>query len=338
MLKSLITQRSPHPDIGSGHQGQNSPLAGNEETRALAVVQNPLPAVAFPDELGPQEFKRCRLVDENRSREQIREHYEIEVALADRLRRAGPTERPALYQKLYDELFRRVPHHPQVTRKCSADDEERLDVDRQLSFLRPHLESTDVLLEMGAGDCAVSRKVAAICSQVYALDVSPEIAVGQPLPTNCKFVLSSGCDIPLAPLSVDVVYSNQLMEHLHPDDAHVQLNNIQRVIRPGGKYVCVTPNRVCGPWDVSMYFDEVARGFHLREYSLEELTDLLHDAGFSRVDVYAGGRGYFMRAPQLLVRLAESVLKRLPYGMRSRLGRWMPVRGLLGLRVVAWKP
>ena len=337
MLKSLITQRSPLPDTGGGHQDETSRFPGKAGIRTLAVVQNPLPTVVFPAEFAPQEFRRPRLADENRTPEQVREHYEIEVALADRLRRAGPAERPALYGKLYDELFRRVPHHPQVTRKFTAD-EERLDVERQLSFLRPHLESRDVFLEIGAGDCAVSRQVANICRQAYALDVSPEIAGGQPLPTNCEFVLSSGCDIPLPPLFVDVVYSNQLMEHLHPDDAQAQLHNIQRAIRPGGKYVCVTPNRVSGPWDVSMYFDEVARGFHLREYSLEELTDLLHKAGFSRVDVYAGGRGYFMQVPKEVVRLAESVLKRLPYSIRSRLAHWMPVRGLLGLRMVAWKP
>lgn len=337
MLKSLIVQRSPLPEFGEEDRREGSRATAKQRLQVIANANDVFPAVVFPDETEPQEFKRPLLADEDRTPEQVREHYAIEVALADRLRRSGPAERSMLYRKVYDELFRRVPHHPQLTRKLAAD-EERVEVERQLSFLRPHLESRDVFLEVGAGDCAVARQVASVCKWVYALDVSPEIAGGQKLPTNCEFVLSSGCNIPLPPLSVDVVYSNQLMEHLHPDDAAVQLHNIQRAIRPGGKYVCVTPNRIAGPWDVSMYFDEVARGFHLREYSLEELTDLLHGAGFSRVDVYAGGRGYFMRVPQGVVRLAEACLEYLPYSVRSRLAHWMPMRGLLGLRVVAWKP
>jgi predicted SAM-dependent methyltransferase len=34
--------------------------------------------------------------------------------------------------------------------------------------------------------------------------------------------------------SVDLAYSNQLMEHLHPDDASEQLANVYRALKPGG--------------------------------------------------------------------------------------------------------
>lgn len=280
--------------------------------------------------------RRPLLADETRSVMQVREHYEVEIELAERLRRARREERPLLYGRLYDELFERVTDHPQLTRKNTAEG-QRLDVERQLSFLRPHVKAQDVFMEVGAGDCALSRQVANLCWSVYSVDVSPVIAGGQALPVNCEFVLSGGCDVPVPPQSVDVAYSNQLMEHLHPEDAQAQLQSIQQAIRPGGKYVCVTPNRISGPWDVSMYFDEVARGFHLREYSVDELTNLLVRSGFSRVDIYAGGRGVFMRVPKIVVRVAEALLEKLPYSLRSRLAHWMPVRGLLGLRVVAWK-
>jgi hypothetical protein len=53
----------------------------------------------------------------DRTAEQIREHYEIEKQLASRLRMAGKAERRTLYAALYDELYRRVPHHPQLTKK-----------------------------------------------------------------------------------------------------------------------------------------------------------------------------------------------------------------------------
>lgn len=51
--------------------------------------------------------------------EQIREYYEIEKELANRLRYASKQERRYLYSSLYDELYRRVPLHPQLTRKLS---------------------------------------------------------------------------------------------------------------------------------------------------------------------------------------------------------------------------
>ena len=57
---------------------------------------------------------------ESRSVEQLREQYALEKMLADRLRRSSKEERRFLYSSAYDELFRRVPHHPQVLRKLDA--------------------------------------------------------------------------------------------------------------------------------------------------------------------------------------------------------------------------
>ena len=49
----------------------------------------------------------------------IESHYRVEVELAGRLRAAPRAERLGLYGAVYDELFRRVPTHPQLTRKVS---------------------------------------------------------------------------------------------------------------------------------------------------------------------------------------------------------------------------
>lgn len=61
-----------------------------------------------------------------RSLEQIREHYEMEKELANRLRFATKQERRTLYSSLYDQLFTRVPHHPQLTRKSSPSKKSKL--------------------------------------------------------------------------------------------------------------------------------------------------------------------------------------------------------------------
>jgi len=60
-------------------------------------------------------------------------------------------------------------------------------------------------------------------------------------PANFTLIISDGCSIPAQRNSVDVAYSNQLMEHLHPDDALEQVHNVLDVLKPGGVYICITP-------------------------------------------------------------------------------------------------
>jgi SAM-dependent methyltransferase len=125
---------------------------------------------------------------------------------------------------------------------------------------------------------------------VYALDVSAEITRTDTLPANFSLILSDGTTIDVPPDSITVAYSNQLMEHLHPDDALEQLSNIYRALAPGGIYICVTPNRLTGPHDISRHFDPVATCLHLKEYTNTELMALLRRVGFRKADQYCRRR------------------------------------------------
>ncbi len=94
-------------------------------------------------------------------------------------------------------------------------------------------------MEIGPGDCKISIEVAGLVKKVIAIDVSSEITKQIKTPDNFSLILSDGSSIPVAENSVDVAYSNQLMEHLHPDDAMKQLKNIVRALAPGGIYLCL---------------------------------------------------------------------------------------------------
>ena len=59
--------------------------------------------------------------DKTRTKQQITEHYEIEKELASKLKNATKEERKIFYTKLYDELYKRVPHHPQLTGKSNPE-------------------------------------------------------------------------------------------------------------------------------------------------------------------------------------------------------------------------
>ena len=273
---------------------------------------------------------------DTRTPEQLQEHYLIERELADRLRLAPRSQRRGLYGEVYDELFRRVEHHPQLHAANGAP--RQREVDGLLALTRGFLTSSTVLMEVGAGDCALAIRAAAIVTRVYAIDVSEQITRGVSCPANLSLVLSDGCSIPVPEGSVDVAVSNQLMEHLHPDDAREQLHNIYRSLAPGGVYVCITPNRVYGPHGVSKYFDQVATGFHLIEYNAREIRRLFASAGFSGMRFYAGARGIFMRVPFWLIALFEAILGAFPRGVGKHIAQTSPMRALLGLRVAAMRP
>jgi SAM-dependent methyltransferase len=270
--------------------------------------------------------------DDERAR--LLHHYMVERELADRLREAPREERQQLYAEVYDELFQRVPFHPQLQWKDDpAQSRER--VERQLKLLGGLLRPGITFLELGAGDCSLSAAVAPTARRVFAVEVSVEITKGLDLPPNVEVVISDGTSIPVPPGTVDLAYSNSLMEHLHPDDAQEQLANIFQALAPGGAYLCVTQDGLSGPHDVSKHFDRVATGFHLREYTVRELAGLFRAVGFSRLDIYLGGHGRFVRSPVSPISATERALEALPYGLRKRVASLMPFRII---RLVGTKP
>lgn len=273
---------------------------------------------------------------ESNSTSRIRVQYLIEKELADRLRAAGKDERRRSYTELYDELYRRIPDHPQLVRKVDLE-WRRMVVAERLTLLQPYLGPNIAYLEIGPGDCALAIAVAPRVRKVYAIDVSEEMGVGLKLPENLERVISDGSSVPVAPNSIDVAYSDQLMEHLHPDDAPEQLRNIYNALAPGGTYLCITPNSFSGPHDVSRDFDDVATGLHLKEYSAGELSELFRRTGFRKLKVLAGARGRHIACPPGLISALESMLSSLPGRLGKRLGRLLPFRVILGIKLLATK-
>ncbi|HEX5983686.1 MAG TPA: class I SAM-dependent methyltransferase, partial [Solirubrobacterales bacterium] len=141
-------------------------------------------------------------------------------------------------------------------------------------------------------------------------------------------------DLGLPPDSVDLAFSHDVVEHLHPDDMLDHARAVLRVLRPGGVYVCITPNRLSGPHDVSRHFAESPEGFHLREYSATELAAALRQSGFSRVKVFlaAGGHRLSPLLPAAVVRPLEAAIGALPRRLRRRAARC-----LAAVKVVAVK-
>jgi SAM-dependent methyltransferase len=80
--------------------------------------------------------------------------------------------------------------------------------------------------------------------------------------------------LPLRDGSVDVIANFQVIEHLW--DQAGFLAECRRVLRPGGKLLVTTPNRLTFTPDS----DTPLNPYHTRELAPSELDSLLRDAGF----------------------------------------------------------
>ena len=269
-----------------------------------------------------------------RSKEQILEHYQIEKELAQKLRRASREQRRGLYTEVYDELLKRVRHHPLLAAGRTPEDIAR-SVNRQLARLTPYINKDTVFLEIGAGGCHLSLALTSLVKHVIAVDVSNEITAHVKPPPNFDLVISNGTNIPVPPGSIDLAFSNQLMEHLHPDDAGEQLHEIYTALAPGGTYLCFTPNGLSGPHDVSRGFDSVATCLHLHEYTVAELDRMLKHMGFRHRQVLLPVGN--VRLPVPAVRALESCVSALPGALGRKVAYLRPMRGFLGIRMIGRK-
>ena len=252
------------------------------------------------------------------------------------MKNATKEERKILYTKLYDELYERVPHHPQLNRKFNLELQSKA-IQSQIKLLLSFFSSEKIFMELGAGDCALSFELCKYFKKVYAIDVSEKITNNHKKPINFELILSDGSSIDVPPETINIAYSNQLMEHLHPEDAKEQLRGIYNSLVHGGVYICLTPHKFMGPVDISKYFDNVATGFHLKEYTNEELFKLLKSVGFRKVQSFFCMKGICLKIPIYPSIIIEFLIRHLPYSLRKKISKTLLIRHLLSIRLIATK-
>jgi hypothetical protein len=138
------------------------------------------------------------------------------------------------------------------------------DAERELKSLRRALDLHKVFLEIGAGDCALSRRVAGYVDRAYALDVTDDLMGRLGGPPNLVRMMHDGVRIPLPEAEVDVAFSRHLTIS--------QLPGICHALKDGGVYLTTSK----GP--------------------ASELREVFYDAGFSKLRFYVGA----VRLPYVL--------------------------------------
>jgi len=253
-----------------------------------------------------------RPLPSNRTLEQIRNHYNVEKALADQLKAADINGRKQIYATMYDELFEKVPDHPRLTKRSSAE-KTALGIRAKMAMLRRFLKSDTVLLEIAPGDCIFATEVAKHVQHVHGVDISDQRKAEMKCPDNFSLHIYDGYELnTIADDSIDTAFSDQLLEHFHPEDTQTHLNLIRRLLKPGGKYVFRTPHRYMGPHDVSLYFSDEAQGFHLKEWTYGEFKKILADCGYTSIQTFYVVRNLVIRLPVSYFLLCEALFKLFP--------------------------
>jgi SAM-dependent methyltransferase len=150
--------------------------------------------------------------------------------------------------------------------------------------------SGGIVLEAGCGEGYGADLLAGTARRVLALDY--DVATVEHVARRYPRVAAARANLvalPVASASVDAVVSLQVIEHLWEQERF--LAECRRVLRPGGRLLVSTPNRLT----FSPGRDTPLNPFHTRELAPDELEGLVVTAGFTDVRVQGLSHGERLR-------------------------------------------
>jgi SAM-dependent methyltransferase len=214
--------------------------------------------------------------------EMILGHWDMERRLTQELLASRPEQRWEVFERCYSELYGSLDWLNRLTQTDDAAQSAwRNNVWEQLIGPAPQR-----IYEIGSGK---ARLITWLAEQGYvcrATEVTRERGRihSQEIP-NLSWGLSDGIHLDRfeSAGSYDTVISDNVLEHLHPDDISDHLKSVCKLLVPGGRYIFCTPHKCAGPNDISGVFGRPRpEGMHLREYTWSELRRLSLQAGFDR--------------------------------------------------------
>jgi SAM-dependent methyltransferase len=211
-------------------------------------------------------------------------HWALERRLTTELLSSDPARRWSVFERCYSTLYAELPWLNELSGAVPT--ESAADEAADWSALIGPAPRR--VYEIGSGK---GRLAAALADRGYectATEITRER--GQKWTADrqsLRWTVSDGVHLDTfeRPGSYDAVISNQVIEHLHPDDLAPHFAGVHAILNAGGRYVFATPHAFAGPADVSRVFDrDRPEGMHLKEYTYGELQDAVHGAGFTRLE------------------------------------------------------
>jgi SAM-dependent methyltransferase len=157
-------------------------------------------------------------------------------------------------------------------------------------FVLPLVTGATVL-EVGCGEGYGTALLAGAARRVLGLDYDAlTVAHATATYPRVRFVRANLAALPVPSGSADVVAALQVIEHVwnHPEFVRECL----RALRPGGRLVVTTPNRLT----FSPGLDTPRNPFHTKEFTAAELAELLTGCGFEMGALYGLHAGSRLRA------------------------------------------
>ena len=96
---------------------------------------------------------------------------------------------------------------------------------------------------------------------------------------NTQFICQDAKLLDIEANTQAAVVSFETIEHVDFDQQLLDI--FFKVLKPGGKLICSTPNQEVMPFDPEKF------AYHLKHYTNAELTDLLRKSGFQQIQLYA---------------------------------------------------
>jgi SAM-dependent methyltransferase len=215
--------------------------------------------------------------------EMILEHWELEQQLTQELLESNPGNRWQVFDKCYSELYSRLEWLNDLVDSGGRG----LDTIRLERWFKVIGDPPQKIYEIGSGKAGLISFLARQGFDCRATEITLQRGCNHAgeVP-NLTWGSSDGIHLlQFEPVGYyDAVISNQLIEHLHPDDVPEHFEGVRAILCEGGRYLFSVPHRGAGPADVSCVFGcDESRGMHLREYTYGEMYEICRAAGFRQV-------------------------------------------------------
>ena len=213
----------------------------------------------------------------------VLKHWELEKSLTKELLESSSEKRWEVFELCYSKLYSEL-----KWLNLPADSNNRLpSFELYKNWLYLIGSPPKKIYEIGSGQGELISSLASYGFKCKATEITRErgqkCVSGHP---NLSWGISDGVHLERfeSPNSYDAVISNQVIEHLHPDDLFDHFKGVLSILSAGGGYIFATPHLYVGPSDISRVFKyEKPMGMHLKEYTYQELKKLLEQAGFENV-------------------------------------------------------
>jgi 2-polyprenyl-3-methyl-5-hydroxy-6-metoxy-1,4-benzoquinol methylase len=210
----------------------------------------------------------------------------------------------------YDRAY--LLHVRELAEQIFADDRMHVDAGEASKISNPLFESYEFArAQFGAGDHVVDiacgdgygcRILSAQVGQVLGIDINESLIANNNQRNdddNIRYAVDNAFGLSLGDASVNGATAMEVIEHLPVDQVDTFVKEVRRVVKPGGAFICSTPQNSHGEIPVVPW--------HVREYSAPELRTILerHFGSVKILSSKSGGRLSECETGQKMVALCQ---------------------------------